>query len=100
MEVTPEQFRKEYTFLAPTDYLENFAEVILPSGAEVTLDGTPIAVAPEPIGASEWSFARVPLGSGNGWRAPDRDHGRGAAWVSRWQASATRPPTITPADST
>jgi len=62
MMVTPEQFRKDYTFLAPTDYLENFADVVLPVGAAVTLDGSPLSVTPERIGNSEWSFARAPLG--------------------------------------
>ncbi len=66
MEVTPEQFRKEYTFLAPSDYLENFAEVIIPKGAAVTLDGSPLAVTPEAIGASDWTFARVALNDAGG----------------------------------
>ncbi|HEV8246160.1 MAG TPA: IgGFc-binding protein [Polyangiaceae bacterium] len=66
MEVTPEQFRKEYTFLAPSDYLENFADVLIPKGAAVTLDGSPLAVAPEAIGSSDWTFARVPLSDDGG----------------------------------
>jgi hypothetical protein len=61
MEVAPEQFRQDYTFLAPTDYLENFADVILPTGAAVTLDGSPLSAPTQPIGNSEWSFARAPL---------------------------------------
>ncbi len=64
MYVTPEQFRKQYTFLAPTNYLENYADVLLPQGATATLDGTPLAGTPEPIGMSGWSLVREPLQAG------------------------------------
>ncbi|MEO8901280.1 MAG: hypothetical protein ABI488_06225 [Polyangiaceae bacterium] len=30
MEVAPKQFRQQYTFLAPVDYQENFADVVFP----------------------------------------------------------------------
>jgi hypothetical protein len=66
MMVSPEQFRKEYTFLAPTDFTESFADVILPTGAEVTLDGAVVAVTAEAIPGSEWSFMRIPLGTATG----------------------------------
>jgi len=66
MMVTPEQFRKDYTFLAPSDYLENFAEVLVPDGADVTLDGNPVSDAPEKIGNSGWGFLRIRLMAGNG----------------------------------
>jgi hypothetical protein len=66
MMVTPEQFRKDYTFLAPTDYLENFADVLVPSGAAVTLDGAPLADTPTRIGNSDWGFVRAKLGMGMG----------------------------------
>jgi hypothetical protein len=33
MEVTPAQFRKDYTFLAPADYVENFADILVPKGS-------------------------------------------------------------------
>jgi hypothetical protein len=61
MMVTPEQFRKDYTFLAPNDYLENFAEVLVPQGAAVTLDGQALTDAPTRIGNSEWGFLRIKL---------------------------------------
>jgi hypothetical protein len=66
MMVTPEQFRKDYTFLAPTDYLENFADVIVPQGAAVTLDNAPLSPMPQRIGMSDWGFVRAKLGMGNG----------------------------------
>ena len=66
MEVTPEQFRKDYTFLAPIDYMENYADVLLPSGASVLLDGKAVTVAPTAIGGSGWSTLRLPLDSATG----------------------------------
>jgi hypothetical protein len=66
MEVTPQQFRKQYTFLAPKDYLENFADVIVPTGGDVTLDGMPVSMAPTAVD-SDWGFVRLKLdNSGNG----------------------------------
>ncbi|HTA89920.1 MAG TPA: IgGFc-binding protein [Polyangiaceae bacterium] len=66
MEVTPQQFRKQYTFLAPKDYLENFADVLIPTGADVTLDGNPLSGTPTPIDA-DWGYVRAKLdNSGTG----------------------------------
>ena len=66
MEVTPAQFRKQYTFLAPKDYLENFADVIIPTGAQVTLDGNPLAGTVTAIDG-DWGFVRAKLdNSGTG----------------------------------
>lgn len=66
MEVTPKQFRKDYTFLAPTNYLENYADVLLPNGAAVTLDGNPAPGTPVQIGNSGWSSLRITLDSAGG----------------------------------
>jgi hypothetical protein len=66
MAVTPEQFRKQYTFLAPADYLDNFADILVPMGAAVTLDGAPLAATPTPIGRGDWGFVRAKLTAGNG----------------------------------
>lgn len=79
MEVTPEQFRKEYTFLAPTDYLENFADVLIPTGASVTLDGAAVTAPITPIGGSGWGFARIKLeaGTANGVHKLSTDHEQG-----------------------
>jgi hypothetical protein len=66
MEVTPEQFRKTYTFLAPTDYDTNFADILVPTGAAVTLDGAPLAGTPEPVGTSGWGVVRAPLNASTG----------------------------------
>jgi hypothetical protein len=66
MEVTPAQFRKQYTFLAPADYLQNFADILIPRGAAVTLDGMPLTQTPTAIGRGDWGFVRAKLGTGNG----------------------------------
>jgi len=61
MMVTPEQFRKDYTFLAPTDYNHNYADVLVPTGATVKLDGTTVTTVPTPIGDSGWGTLRLTL---------------------------------------
>jgi hypothetical protein len=63
-EITPEQFRKQYTFLAPVTYLQNFADILIPQGATVTLDGQPLTGTPEVIAGSRWALVREPLGPG------------------------------------
>ncbi len=65
-EVTPQQFRKQYTFLAPSNYLENWADVLVPTGANVTLDGNPLTGTPTAIDA-DWGYVRAKLdNSGTG----------------------------------
>jgi IgGFc binding protein len=66
MMVTPEQFRQNYTFLAPSDFQENFADVLVPQGAAVTLDGKALSDAPTKIGNSEWGIVRAKLAGDNG----------------------------------
>lgn len=66
MVVAPEQFRKEYTFLAPADFVDSYADVVVPTGAEVTLDGAVLTAAQEPIAGSEWSIVRAPLSPDGG----------------------------------
>jgi hypothetical protein len=61
--VALQQFRKKYVFLAPTDYEVSFADVFVPSGAHVTLDGAALTGASSPIGAG-WSVVRQPLAAG------------------------------------
>ena len=65
MEVTPQQFRKQYTFLAPTSYLENYADILLPAGASAQLDGKPLTGASTPVGTSGWSVVREKLTAGD-----------------------------------
>ena len=62
-EVAVEQYRHTDVFLAPNDYDVSYADVILPTGAKVTIDG---AAATGPITAigTQWSILREPLGPG------------------------------------
>jgi hypothetical protein len=62
--VATEQFRSRYVFLAPTDYTESYADVVVPTGAVVTLDGAPIPTA-TPLN-STWGISRVALTGGAG----------------------------------
>lgn len=64
-EVTPEQFRKQYTFLAPTNYDKNYADILVPDGATVTLDGAALTTVGEPV-VTGWTIHRVPLTGGDG----------------------------------
>jgi hypothetical protein len=58
--VTTEQFRKSYVFLAPTDYAESFADVVLPRGATLRLDEAPVYSTPLRVNDS-WSVVRLEL---------------------------------------
>jgi len=55
-----EQFRLKYVFLAPDDYDFSFADVVLPDGAAVYLDGVPLAHPVTPVGVG-FGVMRVPL---------------------------------------
>ncbi len=59
--VPREQFRTQYTFLAPSNYDINYANLIAPTGAQVTLDGQPVSAPFTPIGATGLGVARVRL---------------------------------------
>ncbi len=58
-----EQYRTKYVFLAPNDYTQNYVDIVMPTGAAVVLDGTPVTGG-APIGASGFSAVRVKLGPG------------------------------------
>ncbi|HEY5945249.1 MAG TPA: IgGFc-binding protein [Kofleriaceae bacterium] len=61
--VPVEQFRTEYLFHAPTNYVSNYVDVTAPVGANVMLDGAPLSFAP--IGTTGYALSRVyPLGPG------------------------------------
>lgn len=59
-----QQFRKEYTFLAPNKYLQDYANVIAPTGVDVLLDDTSILSKLKPVGATGWSVAQLPIADG------------------------------------
>lgn len=57
-----EQWRSDYLFTAPTQYVANFANVIAPVGAAVSIDGNSLPESDfEPIGDSGFAVARVLL---------------------------------------
>jgi hypothetical protein len=64
-----EQYRTKYVFLAPGDYEENFADLVVPAGTNVVLDGTPLNLqAATPIadgyGVLRLSLDGVNIGGG------------------------------------
>lgn len=59
-----EQYRLNYVFLAPDDYETNYADIVMPLDAALTLDGAPVTAKPTPLG-SEYGVLRIPLGKGN-----------------------------------
>jgi uncharacterized protein affecting Mg2+/Co2+ transport len=61
-----EQYRTKYVFLAPDDYDVSYADIIVPMGAKVTLDGMALSAAPKAIGTSGFGVARQLLGPGKG----------------------------------
>jgi hypothetical protein len=61
--VAVEQFRSEYIFLAPDDFAFNWADVLVPTGATVTLDGMPLGGTPEVVD-TDYTVMRVPLMGG------------------------------------
>ncbi|MCC7537771.1 MAG: IgGFc-binding protein, partial [Deltaproteobacteria bacterium] len=61
--IPTEQFRTEYTFLAPLTYEMSFANITAPDGQSVLLDGTPVSGF-APIGGTGMSAARVAISGG------------------------------------
>lgn len=56
-----EQYRTKYVFLAPTDYEENFVDVVAPIGADVVLDGAALETAAARAIADGYGVVRVSL---------------------------------------
>lgn len=61
-----EQFRTRAVIVAPDDYESAFADVVLPLGATLTIDGQPVVFEQNPIGASAYTVAHVRLATANG----------------------------------
>lgn len=63
--VPVEQFRDDYTFLAPNAYKEDYVNVVAQATAQVSLDGQPIQASSfAAVPGSEFKVARVPLSDG------------------------------------
>ncbi|MGH7296432.1 MAG: IgGFc-binding protein [Polyangiaceae bacterium] len=61
MAVAVKQYRTNYVFLAPSDYTNNFVDVIAPTGTAVTLDGAPATATATAIGATGFGILRLKL---------------------------------------
>ncbi|MEZ4337608.1 MAG: IgGFc-binding protein [Sandaracinaceae bacterium] len=61
--IPTEQFRTQYSFLAPTTYTRSYVNVTAPSGATVTLDGSPVG-GMTPVGGTGFSVGRVMISGG------------------------------------
>ncbi len=59
-----EQYRTKYVFLAPTDYDVNYADIVMPVGASVSLDGSKVTPGSSTLASSGYGVARVTLGGG------------------------------------
>lgn len=65
LSIPTEQFRKEYTFLAPVTYTQNFVNVFTKAGTSIAVDGTSIVDSEyEPIGSSGYVVARYAVSGG------------------------------------
>ncbi len=62
--VTVEQFRKKYVFLAPTDYKNNYVDIVAPRGTTITLDGQDISATLKSLSGTEYFIGRARLGVG------------------------------------
>jgi hypothetical protein len=62
--VTVEQYRKNYVFLAPTDYKTSFVDIIAPPTAMITLDGQDVSSQLKAISGTMFVGGHVSLGPG------------------------------------
>jgi hypothetical protein len=60
-----EQYRTKYVFLAPNDYVVNFADIVAPLGADVRLDGLLLRASVRRAIADGYGVSRVTLNSVN-----------------------------------
>ena len=59
------QFRKDYVFLTPDKYNDDYVNIVAPSDAAVTLDGLPVSEASfSPIVGSTYKVARLTVADG------------------------------------
>lgn len=63
--VTVPQYRDRYVFLAPKDYLNNYAIVTAPEGTTLTLDGDDVSNDLDAIDGTEFHVARIKLSGGS-----------------------------------
>lgn len=60
--VTPvEQYRERYVFLSPSDYDLSYVDVVVPEGAELSLDGEKVTTTRTYVGDGCYAYVRLPL---------------------------------------
>ena len=59
-----EQYMREYIFLTPSGFTNNYVTVVREVGSEVILDTVPVAVAFMPVPGSAYEVAHLPLAEG------------------------------------
>jgi len=62
--VAVEQYRSNYVFLAPDDYIANFVDIVARPAATMTIDGQTVLAIAQAIGSSQYAAYRVNLGLG------------------------------------
>jgi hypothetical protein len=58
------QFRSEYLFHAPINYVTNYVDIVTKAGTQITLDEAPVTSPQEPVGGGGWVLMRVTLDHG------------------------------------
>lgn len=78
-----EQYRSSYVFLTPTNFVEDYVNIIAPNGATVTLDGTDVpSTSFQAIGDGAYRVARSDCGGRWGAHGgSQRTCGCGFVWV-------------------
>ncbi len=72
LEVPVQQFRTQYDFYVPSTYPQNFINVVVPAGVNLTMDGTPLRGSSETV--SGYTVMGLPITAG-----PHRVRGDGSA---------------------
>jgi hypothetical protein len=62
--IAVEQFRSTYVFLAPSDYVVSFADIVAQTGTLLSLDGVRVTTSPTLIGTTGYGVYRLALGAG------------------------------------
>ena len=60
--VPTDQFLSDYIVLTPSQYVEDYLNIIAPSGVTVRLDGSPVTTSPQRLAG--WDIYRVPVADG------------------------------------
>ena len=60
-----EQFRDRYVFLTPTNYLDDYVNIVATPGTSVTLDGVPVSTSQfTPVASGTYTVVRLKVSDG------------------------------------